>query len=197
MRGLTADIGAEADAVVSDDFARKVKLETISDAKVRGNINGGGGRGKQADSLVDGDRSIRRHLGTNGTKDAQSHAVVAHGEDFALTGEGDFAATDIKNTSGGDGFVRNDAVSVKIKGDVIVDEDVVGGDDVVAKSDLDFFSSKSGDKLLIILDGVSVEIVETFLSEGGDEARRRLERSGERRNRRGWERRGHEKRPID
>lgn len=155
----TTNVAAEANPIVSDNFASEVEPQAVGGTEVRGNENGVGAGGKEANSLVDSDGGVGGHLGADGTKNAQGHAAVAHGENFAFAGQGDFAATDIKDASSRNTFVGNNTMAVEINSDIIIDEDVVLGDDVVAEGDLDFFGFEGGEELVVILDGIDVKAV--------------------------------------
>ncbi len=115
-----ADVTREADAVAGDNFAREVDSETIGDAEVWRDENAVRIGGEKADAVVDGKGGVGGHTDTDGAEDADGDAARAHGEDLALAGQGNFAATNVKNASAGIGFFGNDVITVEVNGDIVV-----------------------------------------------------------------------------
>lgn len=116
-----ADMTGETNAVASDNFAGEVNDEAVGDAEVRRDEDTVRIRGEKTDTIVDGEGGIGGHTDANGAKNADGDTARAHGEDFTLAGQSNFAATDVKNAGARVGFFGNNVIAVEIDGDIVVD----------------------------------------------------------------------------
>lgn len=135
MLVIDADRATQANTIASENLTGEIDGKAISNAEIGRDHNAVRIGRKNTDRAVDVEGSIVRNATADSAESTDSDALLPHGENLPLAGQGDGAATNIENSRRSMRLLGDDAIAVEINNYVVIDEEILGRDNVIKKSD--------------------------------------------------------------